>query len=137
MVKNMSVSIKLEGVEEYLEKLSRAGANIEKVAAMAVEESAKPIHEDIKKWAKKHERTGAAYEGVIVPKAKNTGGKISAQLGIESTEANKDAWHIVFVEYGTPRVAPDPGIRRAFSKNKAKVKRIQKKILEMGGIHLD
>lgn len=133
---NMHISMKLEGFEEYLEKLRRVGADIDKVAEKAVEESAKPIHDDIKKWAEKHKRTGAALKGVVNPKAQNDGGRISADLGI-SSEVHPDAWHIVFVEYGTPRAAPDPGISKAFSKNKAKVKKIQKEILERGGIPVD
>jgi HK97 gp10 family phage protein len=133
----MRCDIKLNGLEEYLEKLRRVGADIDKIAEEAVEESAKPVYEDIRKWAEKHKRTGAAYKGVVIPKAENSAGEIYTELGIESSLAHKDAWHIVFVEYGTPRVPADPGLSEAFRKNKSKVKRIQKRILEKGGIPID
>jgi len=129
MASSIRCSFDVKGIEEKLKVLKRLGADIDKIATEAVEKSAEPIVEDIRPWAEKHKRTGAAVAGVIEPKAKNSAGYISAEVGIKSTAQHPDAWHIVFVEYGTPRAPADPAIRPAFKKNRVKVKRIQKEIL--------
>lgn len=128
-----NVKFEVSGMDEYLKKIENAGRNIDEVIAEAIEESAKPIVDDIKAWANKHKLTGATLEGVTVTDIQRDGNRIFVDIGID-TGSSKNAWHAVFVEYGTPTQAADPGIRNAFSENKSKVKRIQKNILNKGGI---
>lgn len=130
MPTNLPCKIELKGLDKYFDKLKRLGADIDKIAVKAVTESAEPVYEDVKAYTEKHQWTGAAYKSVKKPKeAKDDAGYVYAEVGVKSTPEHPDAWHIVFVEYGTPRAPADPGIREAFNRNKAKVKRIQKKIL--------
>lgn len=127
---------KITGVEEYLAQLKKVGANIDKAVAEAVHESAKPIEEDIRVWAEKHKRTGAVLEGVDLSRSQADGDLIYVTVGIDG-DKTPTSWHAAFVEYGTPRMAADPGVQTAFKVNKAKVKRIQKEILKKGGIPID
>ena len=136
MPSSTKVSFRVTGLEEYLEKIHKTGGNMDKLVVDAIEASAQPIANDIRKWAKKHKRTGAALEGVDISPIKRDGDQIFVEVGINAKK-NKNAWHIVFVEYGTPRKAADPGIRPAFQKNKTKVKNIQKEILQKGGVPID
>lgn len=131
------IKFELTGFEAYLERLKKAGADIDVVVSKAIAESVKPIEKDILSWAEKHKLTGATLKGVEVSKIKRSGGFIYAEVGIDvsgNSAENPNAWHAVFVEYGTPTNPADPGVRTAFISNKSKVKRIQKKILEEGGI---
>jgi len=132
----MKVKIQLTGLEEYIENLQRAGANIDQVVGEAIHESAKPIFQDIRAWAEKHKKTGAVLEGVDLSEVQREGDKIFVDVGI-STEKSPGAWHAAFIEYGTPKMKADPGVWEGFKKNKAKVKKIQSDILKKGGIPID
>jgi HK97 gp10 family phage protein len=132
----MKVKVQLTGLEEYIENLRKAGANIDEVVSEAIQESAKPIFEDIRSWAEKHERTGAVLKGVEMTEVQRDGDKFFVDVGI-STEKSPEAWHAVFTEYGTPKMKADPGVWPAFKKNRAKVKKIQRDILQRGGIPID
>jgi HK97 gp10 family phage protein len=136
MPSSTKVSFRVTGLEEYLEKIQKIGGNMETLVGEAIEASAQPIANDIRKWAEKHKRTGAALEGVDISPIQRDGDQIFVEVGI-NTKKKKSAWHIVFVEYGTPRMAADPGIRPAFKKNKVKVKNIQQEILQKGGVPID
>ena len=65
-----------------------------------------------------------------------TGITFFANAGI-STETEENAWRAVFVEYGTPQAAADPGIRTAFERNTPQVKKIQKEVLQREGMPID
>jgi len=123
----------LSGLDEYLKKVQAAGRNVEEVAAQAVKASVQPIYEDLKDWIDEHRLTGATAKGLSVSELKREGGRIYVEIGIDTTDAPL-AWHAVFVEYGTPKVPADPGIRMAFQGNRSRVRTIQKKILVKGGI---
>jgi len=128
-----SVSFELTGLDDMVKRIQEAGNNIEKVVSEAVEAGAVPVYNDLKAWVEKHKLTGATAKGLTLSEVKKDGGRIWVEIGI-STEDAPLAWHAVFVEYGTPKMKADPGIRPAFSGNRAKVRTIQKKILVKGGI---
>lgn len=128
--------LELTGMEDYIKKIQDAGKNVDEVIKVAIEESSKPIFNDIKNWAEKHELTGETLKGVDMSEVKQDGNYIFADIGI-NTEKSDKAWHAVFVEFGTPTQAADPGIRNAFENNKSKVKQIQKKILQEGGLPVE
>lgn len=131
-----TVKLKVDGIEEYLEKIKKAGGDIVETVKEAIGESAKPIHEDIRIWAEKHKMTGATLKGVSLDEVKVEGNDIYVDVGIDTT-LSPLSWHAVFVEFGTPKQAADPGIRPAFDNNKSKVKKIQKTILAKGGVPVD
>jgi HK97 gp10 family phage protein len=126
----------LKGLDEYLARVQTAGNNVDDAVAEAVKESAKPILKDIEEWANKHKLTGATEKGVDLSDVQKEGNQTFVDVGI-NTEKSPGAWHAVFVEYGTPTQAADPGIRKAFSDNKSKVKKIQKEVLAREGIPVD
>jgi HK97 gp10 family phage protein len=126
------VQIKFTGLEELVERLKKAEANIDEIIEEAVTESAKVVFDDVKAWAEKHKRTGQVLEGVNATPVKNVGGNIYAWVGID-TRKSPNSWHAVFVEYGTPRNAADPGISNAFKKNRAKIKKIQEDVIKRRG----
>ena len=128
-----TISFKISGVEEYLERIKKAGNNIERIIMDALEASAKPIYQDLDIWVADHDLTGATRKGLNLKNVKKSGNYYFVEVGIDTTNAPL-AWHAVFVEYGTPRQKADPGIRRAFEDNKTRVRTIQKKILVKGGI---
>lgn len=129
-----SIRFDVQGLEEYTKRIQQAGRNVDEYVKRALEESVKPIHQEITKWAEAHELTGATVKGVSLSDVKRDGGRFYVEIGIDTSQS-KLAWHAVFVEYGTPRQPADPGIRRAFGQ-KARVKKIQLDVLKKGGIPL-
>lgn len=130
-----AISFDVKGIEEYIEALQKAGANIDEAVAEALLASAEPIQSDIKKWVQKHRLTGATEAGLIQPEIKKDGNNLSLTLGISGDGAS---WHAVFVEYGSPKNRPaDPGIRTAFEANRVKALGIQKQVLREAGVPVD
>ena len=124
----------LKGLDEYLKKIEDAGGNIDRAVEKAVDESIKPIYKDVRQWAEKHKLTGATLKGVARTDVQKEGNTFFAEVGIDTTHS-KTAWHAVFVEYGTPKMPADPGIRTAF--NNSRIKRIQKQVLLKEGIPVE
>lgn len=131
-----TVRFELKGLDEYLAKIAAAGNNIETVIREALPESSKPIYDDMVIWAKNHKLTGDTLEGVTFSEVQQDGNRFYVEVGIDA-EQNPNAWHAVFVEYGSPTNEADPGIRRAFEDNKARVKRIQREIFKQRGTPVD
>lgn len=128
--------LELSGIEEYLEKIKRAGNNVDEYVENAIDESAKIIYKDIEKWAEKHKMTGAVLEGIRRTDVQKEGNNYFVDVGID-TSLSPNSWHAVFVEYGTPTNPADPGIRPAFDNNKSKIKRIQRQVLAQGGVPVE
>lgn len=128
-----AVSFELSGLDELLKRVQAAGNNVDDAVKEAVKHGGIPVYEDIKAWAEKHELTGTTLQGVALSEVQHNGNYFYVEIGIDDAQS-EGAWHAVFVEYGTPHQAADPGIRNAFSQNKGKVKKIQKNILIKEGI---
>lgn len=130
------INFEVEGLEEYLKQIQKMGKDIDDAVEKAIMKSAEPVYEDAKAWAEKHKRTGASLEGMEMTKPEREGNFIFTEIGTNSKKS-KGAWHIVFVEYGTPWYKPDPGMSRAFNKNKKKIKQIQRDVLKREGMPLE
>ena len=131
-----TVRFEMKGLDEYLKKVEAAGNNAETAVKEALPTSAKPIYNDIKEWAEKHKLTGDTLEGLNLSEVNQDGNRLAVEVGIDSRK-EPNAWHAVFVEYGTPTNVADPGIRRAFDSNKSKVLKIQRDVLKSKGVPVD
>lgn len=126
----------LKGLEEYAERLKKAGGDVDEAVAEAVDEIKEGVKDDIQKWASKHVSTGAVLDSVDASDVIQDRNAIYAEVGI-NTKIKETSWHAVFVEYGTPRMAADPGVRTAFTKWKARQKSIFKRVFEKRGLPHD
>lgn len=129
----LNVKVSLKGLDEYLEKVENMGGNIEEIIPAALEESAKVVLGYMEKGSERHKRTGDVYEAIEMEPTQKSGNTFSVEIGI-NLDKHPEAIHAVFQEYGAPTFPADPFIRPAFDNNKAKIKRIQKKILIQGGL---
>lgn len=129
------VKFSMSGLEEYAKKLNMCEENIDAAVAEAVEKTTKGVEADIQTWANKHgdRYTGATKRAVKSTPVKQDGNYIFAEAGIDTTE-EENAWHAVFVEYGAPHTAADPGIRLAFNEAKKKFRGILKKAFKKWGL---
>ena len=126
-----AVRFTLSGLEEYVERLNKVSANLDKIFEGAVKEIAEGVRADIKEWADKHKDTGAVAESVNSTDVMYNGSAVYAYVGIDGN-INYDSWHAVFVEYGVPskNMQADPGIRRAFEKWQKKAPKIYERYLK-------
>lgn len=131
-----SVSLNVNGLEDYLKRVQEVGGNVDEAVSKAIHESAEPILSDITEWAERHRRTGVMAEGVDLSKPEQSGNVISVTVGIND-DKSPGAWHAVFTEYGTPTQPADPGIRNAFDNNRSRVKKIQRDVLKREGMPVD
>lgn len=128
-----NVRFEVSGIEEYLNNLQNMGQDVEHYVKKAIGESGKPIFEDLKNWAERHKMTGAVLSGLVLTDVKKEGNYFYCDIGFDAN-VSPFSWHAVFVEYGTPFMGADPGVRPAFDNNKRKVKQIQRRILSEGGV---
>lgn len=130
--------VTLTGVDEYLKKVEALGKNIFEVTKEAIDESVKPIVEDMKARAYPHKDNGDVYNAIEAKPAKQEGNTVSAFVGID-LQAHPEATHALYEEYGGNNNTsfPDPFIRPAFDLNVRKVKAIQKEVLKKAGVPTD
>lgn len=127
------ISLEVSGFEEYANRITATGRNLDAAVAKAIHESAKPILKDIEEWAERHKQSGVMLEGADLSEPEHNGNEISVTVGIND-EKSPGAWHAVFTEYGTPTQPADPGIRNSFDNNMKLVKKIQRQVLIKEGM---
>lgn len=131
-----AVRFELSGLDEFVQKLLKLDKDVDTIFEKAINEIKEGIRADIKEWASKHYDTGIVYESVNASSVFNDGNNLYAMVGIDSN-IHYDAWHAVFVEYGTPTIPADPGVRRAFDKWRKKSPEIFEKYLQEALNELD
>lgn len=128
-------TFEVKGLEEYMENLLKAGADIDEAVGQACLAAAQPVYDDLVQGLKRHQETGASLAGVLDFKVQQDGNYIWVDVGISG---ENESWHFVFVEYGSPHNRPaDPVVRTAFEANKTKVQSIIKQVLREAGVPVD
>lgn len=136
---SIRVQFKLTGLEEYLSNVNKAGNDVVEAAKEAIEESVKPIVQEMKAGAQPHsvKYTGDVYDAIEATPVKVDGNKIYSDVGINEEKAKEGAWVAVFQEFGAPHFPKDPFIRPAFDNNRNKIRSAQRKILKKWGVPVD
>jgi hypothetical protein len=123
------------GVEDFLKKIQDIGGSVEDAVKQAIDESVKPIVEDMIAGAERHRDQGDVVNAIEAHPAIQDGNYIYSRVGIDLNK-HPEAAHAVFQEYGDGHsdVFPDPFVSPAFDNNKSKVKSVQKNVLYRLGI---
>lgn len=114
------------GFEELIAKTEKAGRTAEKAATAAVKEDAEFTRNQLLAFIKKHKETGATEASLIPITVESYRGKISCKVGFSITNGGLAA---VFLNYGTPKIAPTLFIDKAFN-NKKKHQAIQEEAMQ-------
>lgn len=135
------ITIKLDGFEEMLKDIEAAGGTINKAVDSAMKQSAQIVYSELKKQMQ-GASPKAVDSGLInrmpPPTVKWDGNECKAEVGYKKGSYNPknltDGYKAVFINYGTPRIAPRKFIEKAKRKSKQPIKKAQeqafKKILE-------
>ena len=126
MAKN-TMKLDLNGFKELLERIQKAGGNIDAAAEKALVESAKPFMEDLKTGINKHHQTGLTEASLNDPtQIERDGNRLTLKVGFDLGKGGLPA---LFLEYGTPRMKAEPFIQSSIQRNQSKSRKIQKELL--------
>ncbi len=134
---NKNEGISLWGVDELLEKVKALGENITDVAAEAMKGSADIIEADLRSFMDEHTRPGRGPHtidalGTVIKKhgsmvSGTTGFKMRNVEGYGNIPVGLPA---LFLDIGTPHIAPTFFVYYAYKNNLSKVLEVQRSVFE-------
>ena len=137
----MSIRMKLDGFEELLKKIEKAGKSVESAAAECMTESADIVDAEIRASMKKSGVDESFIAAMPPPSVENEHGTVYARVGYKKgpydPKKPSDGYKAVFLNYGTPHRPEKQGrvtgrffMTEAKRIAKPKVKKTQKAALE-------
>ena len=139
----MSIKLKLDGFEELLKKIEKAGGNVESASMKAMEKGAAIMEAELKaqmQAADLKNTMSRLISRMPSPKVENDHGEITATVGYPKGDYDphniSDAYKVIFINYGTPRrtkhgkIKARGFIQKAKSRAKPKIRKEQEKILD-------
>lgn len=120
--KRAGISIDFYGTSEMLKKIESMGKNVEDAVIQSMKAGAKKPYEEMKSFAEQHKQTGEMLSSLEItgPTAKN--GIIQMKVGFS---IKKGGLPSLFLNYGTPKIAPTFFIDKALENNVDEIKRLQ------------
>ncbi len=104
----MAIKLKLEGVDELLKKIEKAGGDIEQASVKCMKESAEIMQAELKSAMR---TSGGGVSEALINRMpnytiENNGSRVSAKVGYPATSYNpnnpSDYHKAIFANYGTP-----------------------------------
>jgi len=121
--------IKLEGIDELLNRLQQIGTNISSLENKALKNAAEPVLIDAK--ANVPIKTGKLQRGLKVSGIKTSGGIKHVLVGVDRAD-NSEIFYGKFIEFGTSKMSARPFLEPAYEKNKKEIVEAIKNTLKEG-----
>ena len=134
----LSAKFSVSGVEEFFEKIEKAGKNVDAACKKAIDAALPVIEKPMREGAERHRLTGDVVGALEVKEAKQEGNYIYGTVGIDF-DKHPEAFEAVFQEYGdghSPEF-PDPFIRPAVDDHVREINRTIKKTLQKEGMPVE
>lgn len=135
----MSIKLKLDGFDELLSQIEKAGGNIDGAAKKCLQKSANIMHDELKKQMTAANVDGGLINRMPPPEIESEGNRHTARVGYKKGDYDpndpSDGYKVVFANYGTPHRSehgqqPAKGfIQKAKKKANTKIKKAQKETL--------
>lgn len=109
------------GSSELLKRLEAAGANVEQCVVNALEKSVEKPKAEMLEYIRQHKLTGKTEQS-FTTEIKHEGNKVFLKVGFDIKKGGIAA---VFLNYGTPKIAPSFFIDNAIEHNLDEIKRAQ------------
>ena len=123
------LQVNLEGFDELLEKIKKAGGSIDEACTACIKNSAKIQQIKLQAQMRKSRVDSSLINRMPPPEITKDGNKYSARVGYTkgSYDPNNisDDYKVVFLNYGTPRIKPRKFIKKAKNAAKKPIKRAQ------------
>lgn len=130
----MSINIKLEGFEELLANIEKAGGSIDSAAEQCLKTSAGIMEEALKTEMHNANVDSDLINRMPPPQIERAGNAITARVGYKKGAYNpndiSDGYEVIFVNYGTPKrkqsqIAARGFIAKAKKNASKKIKKLQ------------
>lgn len=135
----MSIRLKLDGFDDLLKEIQKAGGKAESATIICMEKSAQIMQDELKTQMRNSEVKTKLIDAMPAPAIENDHGLITAEVGYKKGAYDpknpSDAYKIIFLNYGTPRRRKHGKerargfIQKAKSKAKSKIRKEQEKTL--------
>lgn len=136
----MSIKIKLEGFDDLLAGIEKAGGTIDRAAKQCLQQSAQIMHDELKKQMTAANVDSGLINRMPSPEVESSGNRYTARVGYKKGAYDpnniSDGYKVVFANYGTPRRSkhgqqPEKRfIEKAKKKAKTKIKKSQQETLD-------
>lgn len=136
----MPIGLKLDGFEDVLKDIEKAGTSIDKISRSTAAQSAEIIQSELKSEMQKAGVPTDLIERMPQPQIEQDGYKIDAKVGYKKGAYNprniSDGYKVVFLNYGTPdrkkhgQMKPKGFIIKAKKNSQRKVKKQFEKALK-------
>jgi len=143
----MSIKLKLEGFDDLLSKIEKAGGSIDSAAQKCLKKSADIMHDELKKQMQTANVDDGLINNMPPPEIEANGNRYTARVGYKKGNYDpknlSDGYKVVFANYGTPHRSkhgkqPAKGfIQKAKKKANTQIKKEQEKTLNeiLGGLN--
>lgn len=141
----MSIKLKLEGFDELIKQIEKAGGNVNDIADKCIKKSADIMDAELRDEMRKANVKTSLIDAMPPPQIESSGNRYSARVGYKKGNYNpknpSDGYKVVFLNYGTPNRTmhgkiQEGGkiklgfIKRAKRKAKTKIKKQQEETLK-------
>lgn len=136
----MSIKLKLQGFEDLLKDIEKAGGSINKATRVCMENSAGIMESELKSKMQSANVAPRLISAMPAPKIESSGNRITARVGYEKGAYDpknpSNAYKVIFLNYGTPKrtehgkVSKRGFIQKAKRSAKKKIKAEQEKTLK-------
>lgn len=134
MASKNNIQLNIEGFDELLKKIEDAGGSIKETVDKCMRTSAQIQQDELKAKMKKKEVSSGLIERMPAPEIKWSGNACIARVGYKKGSYDphnlSDGYKAVFINYGTPRIAPRKFIVAAHKAAKRKIKKEQEETLQ-------
>jgi len=135
----MSIKLKLEGFDDLLSEIGKAGGTIDRAAKSCISQSAQIMHSELKTQMQAANVDDDLIDRMPPPEVESEGNRHIARVGYKKGTYDpnnpSDGYKVVFANYGTPRRSKhgqQPAkrfIEKAKKKANPKIKKAQKETL--------
>lgn len=103
----MSIKLQLDGFDDLLKKIEKAGGSIDTAAESCLKKSASIMEDELKAQMNKANVDSGLINRMPAPSIEKEGNRITARVGYKKGAYNprnpSDGYEVVFINYGTPR----------------------------------
>lgn len=143
----MSITLKLDGFDDLLSQIEKAGGTVDGAAKKCLQKSADIMHDELKAQMQAANVDSGLIARMPSPEVESDGNRHTARVGYKKGAYDpnnpSDGYKVVFANYGTPRRSkhgkqPEKRfIEKAKKKASARIKKVQKETLDeiLGGLN--
>lgn len=126
----MSIKLQLNGFDDLLKKIEKAGGSIDTAAESCLKKSASIMEDELKAQMSKANVDSGLINRMPAPSIEKDGNRITARVGYKKGAYNpqnpSDGYEVIFINYGTPHRSKHGKIKaRGFIANAKKKARPQ------------